>query len=120
MFVPIDRLKPILADLIADGRTAGPVKPWLGINTEEFNGRLFITRVSPESPAAKAGLKRGDMIVGVGGETAKGLAELYRQIYARGNAGVPVPLTVLQGAEMKQVTIQSEDRRNYLKLKSSF
>src|SRR3990170_4089618 len=29
MFVPIDRLPPILAELIADGRAAGPLRPWL-------------------------------------------------------------------------------------------
>ena len=39
MFVPIDRLPPILGDLIADGRAAGPARPWLGINTEEAHGR---------------------------------------------------------------------------------
>ena len=33
MFVPIDRLPPILGDLIADGRASGPPRPWLGIST---------------------------------------------------------------------------------------
>ena len=32
MFVPIDRLPPILADLIADGRASGPARPWLGVD----------------------------------------------------------------------------------------
>src|SRR2546421_12989836 len=30
MFVPIDLLKPILADLIEKGRRSGPARPWLG------------------------------------------------------------------------------------------
>ena len=47
MFVPIDRLAPILGDLIADGRIAGPGRPWLGINTDELRGRLFVSRVTP-------------------------------------------------------------------------
>jgi hypothetical protein len=63
MFVPIDRLKPILADLIADGRVSGPAKPWMGINTEELRGRLLVTRVSPESPAARIGIEPGDIVV---------------------------------------------------------
>ena len=48
MFVPTDLLKPILAELKAKGRTAGPQRPWLGLNTEEVQGRLLVSRVSPE------------------------------------------------------------------------
>ena len=60
MFVPIDRLAPILGDLIADGRIAGPGRPWLGINTDELRGRLFVSRVTPGGPADRAGVRRGD------------------------------------------------------------
>ena len=84
MFVPIDRLKPILADLISDGKVSGPAKPWLGVNTEELRGRLFVTRVSPESPAARAGIKPGDVVVSVGGETSARLPDFYRKVWARG------------------------------------
>ena len=55
MFVPIDRLPPILADLLSDGRPSGPGRPWLGINAEELRGRLFVSRVTPDGPAEKAG-----------------------------------------------------------------
>jgi S1-C subfamily serine protease len=51
MFVPIDLLGPILADLITSGKAAGPVRPWLGMSTEELRGNLLVTRVSPEGPA---------------------------------------------------------------------
>ena len=40
MFVPIDKLTPVLADLIADGRPSGAARPWLGITTTEARGRL--------------------------------------------------------------------------------
>ena len=39
MFVPIDRLKPILSDLISAGRSHGPAQPWLGLHAEEAHGR---------------------------------------------------------------------------------
>ena len=35
MFVPIDRLPPILAELMADGRTQRPPRPWLGLTIED-------------------------------------------------------------------------------------
>jgi S1-C subfamily serine protease len=116
MFVPIDRLKPILADLIADGQVSGPAKPWLGLNTEELRGRLFVTRVSPDSPAAKAGIQPGDVVVSVGGETPRDLPDFYRKVWALGPAGIDVPLGVLQGTAMRDMTLQSVDRRQHLRL----
>jgi len=79
MFVPIDRLPPILGDLIADGRPAGPGRPWLGINADEVHGRLFVGRVTPEGPAERAGIRRGDVIIGVNGEPAKTLRRVLPQ-----------------------------------------
>jgi S1-C subfamily serine protease len=116
MFVPIDRLKPILADLITDGKVSGPAKPWLGVNTEELRGRLFVTRVSPDSPASRAGIEPGDVIVGVGGETLRDLPDFYRKVWARGAAGVEVPLSVLHGTSMRELTLKSMDRRAHLRL----
>src|SRR5206468_11523372 len=54
MFVPIDLLRPILADLIEKGRRPAPARPWLGLATEELHGHLLVTRVSPEGPAKDA------------------------------------------------------------------
>jgi serine protease Do len=115
MFVPIDLVKPILDDLIAKGRRNAPARPWLGINTDEFRGRLFIGRVSPDGPAERAGLKSGDIVLAVGGEEVTTLAELYRKIWGRGPAGTEVPLKVLQGARVKDVTVRSIDRIEYFR-----
>jgi serine protease Do len=120
MFVPIDRLPPILADLIASGRIPGPGRPWLGLNAEELRGRLFVSRVTPGGPADKAGVKRGDVIVGVKGEPPKNLADFYRKVWAQGDAGVSVPLEVLQDSAVRRVEVKSINRLDHLKLKSSF
>ncbi len=116
MFVPIDRLKPILADLIGEGRVSGPAKPWMGLNTEELRGRLFVTRVSPESPAARVGIEPGDVVVEVRGETPRDLPDFYRKVWALGAAGVEVPLRILHGSTMRDVTIKSIDRRDHLRI----
>jgi S1-C subfamily serine protease len=120
MFVPIDALPPILADLIANGRIAGPGRPWLGLTTEEARGRLLVSRVTPDSPAEKSGLRRGDVIVGVAGAAPKNLADFYRKIWAVGSAGVTVPLDVMQDQEKRHVDVKSIDRLDHLKLKSTF
>ena len=120
MFVPIDRLSPILGDLIATGRMVGPARPWLGINTDEMGGRLFVSRVTPASPAERAGITRGDVIVSVKGEQPKSLADFYRKVWAQGSAGDTVALDVLQDSEVRRIEVKSMNRLDHLRLKSTF
>ncbi|MGE0873687.1 MAG: S1C family serine protease [Burkholderiales bacterium] len=120
MFVPIDLLKPILEDLIDTGRAAGPVQPWLGVNAEEHRGRLFVARVSPDGPAERAGLEPGDILVGVGDEEVSSLADFYRKVWSRGAAGVEVPLRVLQGTQVRDISVRSMDRLDYFRHRASY
>jgi S1-C subfamily serine protease len=117
MFVPIDRLQPILGDLIAQGRPAEPPKPWLGIHAEEAYGRVFVRRTLADGPAEQAGLQPGDIVLKVGPHGVEGLADFYRQVWALGGAGVAIPLSILQGAQIREVTVHSIDRYRYLGLR---
>jgi serine protease Do len=117
MFVPIDLLKPILDELKTRGRRSAAPRPWLGLSTEEVQGRLLVTRVSPEGPADRAGVRRGDIVVGVASEPVKTHAELYRKVWALGSAGVDVPLKVLQDGDLRDVRVKSIDRVEYFKSK---
>jgi serine protease Do len=120
MFVPIDRLPPIMADLLSEGRVLGPARPWLGLTTEEAGGKLTIARVAPGGPAEKAGVQKGDVVVGVGGRTASGLADFYRQVWSLGTAGTVIPLDVLQNNEKRRFELKSIDRMDHLRFKSTF
>ena len=120
MFVPIDLLAPIMAELLANGRTAGPAHPWLGVNAQAAHGGLMVGRVTPGGPAEKSGLRRGDIIAGVDGERTKSLGDFYRKVWAKGAAGVTVPLDVVSGGEPRRVEVQSINRLDTLKLKSTF
>lgn len=120
MFVPIDQLKPILADLLSSGRRADPAKPWLGLFLEEHRGRLFVTRVAPGGPAEAAGLAANDLILGIDGASVQGLAEFYRQLWTRGPAGTEISLDVLQGQEVRPVVVKSADRYRWLRLNPTY
>ncbi len=120
MFVPIDALKPILADLLTQGRSSAPPRPWIGVYTEEARGRLLVNRLAAGGPAARAGIVAGDVILSVEDQSVDGMADFYRKLWRRGPAGVEVRLTVLQGARTRDLTIKSDDRYNWLKLKTAF
>ena len=115
MFVPIDTLKPILADLVASGHRKDPSRPWLGVAADEVQGRLVVTRVSNDGPADSAGISAGDIILAVGGEPVRTQAEFYRKIWGRGAAGSSIPLRILQGVEVKDLAVKSIDRVEYFR-----
>jgi S1-C subfamily serine protease len=120
MYVPIDGLRPILAELIANGRISSSARPWLGITANEAHGRLVVQRVTPGGPAEKAGIKARDVVIGVNGETTATLAAFYRKVWARGEAGVPVPVDVETDGAKRRVDVTSGNRLDYLKLRQTF
>ena len=69
---------------------------------------LLIERVFDASPAERAGLKRGDTIVGVNGRSLKGLSEQAARGLIVGPPGTDVKLTVKQGSSTHTVTITRE------------
>jgi serine protease Do len=120
MFVPIDVLKPVIGDFIANGRSTTKARPWLGVTSQEVGGNLLVVRVSPEGPADVAGLKAGDIIVGIAGEGLKGQADFYTRLWKTGGAGVEIMLDVLRGNKVENLSIKSADRNNYFRAKATY
>ena len=115
MFVPIDAIKPVLGDFIANGRSTAKPRPWIGVSSQEVQGNLIITRVSPEGPADDAGLKAGDVIVGIGGQPIKGQADFYTRLWKSGEAGAEIAVEVLKGNRVQTHKVKSIDRNRYLR-----
>jgi S1-C subfamily serine protease len=115
MFVPIDILKPILADMIASGKRKGAGRPWLGMGTEQMHGMVIVTRVSPEGPAAAAGIETGDVVIGVSNVAVDSQTELYRKVWGLGDAGVKVPLRLRRGSTVRDVVVDSIERTTYFR-----
>jgi len=118
MFVPTDLLKPELDEMLSHGRPGRPPRPWLGLYAVENDDRVVIAGIASNGPAAKADLKRGDIVVSVGGTRVRGLAGLFRGIWSTGAAGVKIPMTVLRDGHSMDVSVPSGDRSRYLKVPS--
>lgn len=115
MFVPIDLLGPILNAMLKTGRSPHPPRPWLGMSTQDPEGRLVVARLSPGGPASRAGVQVGDLVLGVGAARVHGLAEFFRTVWQLGEAGVDVPLTLSRGGDVLHITVKSGDRNDYLR-----
>jgi S1-C subfamily serine protease len=115
MFVPIDLLEPILADLLSSGAAARPPRAWLGLYIAEMEGRLVVGGLAPNGPAEKAGLQLGDLVLDVAGEPVNGLAALFRRIWSCGPAGCEVPLSISRRGATSTFRIRSANRNDFLK-----
>jgi S1-C subfamily serine protease len=115
MVVPINLLTPIFDDLLKRGKVDKPARPWLGAITTENNGDVVVISVSANGPAAKAGLRAGDIISEVRNIEVDSLAEFYRQIWKTGPAGSEILLRILRDGREAWIRIKSDDRNNFLK-----
>jgi len=113
MFVPIELLAPIIDEICAHGRRLSPPRPWLGMLVHDDQQDLTVVGVYRNCPADKAGLRPGDVIVGIDDEPVAGLANMFRRVWSLGSAGVEVPLNVLRNAERMELLVHSGDRAGF-------
>jgi S1-C subfamily serine protease len=59
---------------------------------------ILVSGIEPGSPASRAGLREGDVIVAFGGEPVSGIDELHRHLVAR-KIGIPTLVTVIRHTE---------------------
>jgi S1-C subfamily serine protease len=110
MFVPVDLLKPILAEMEQTGSTKVSRRPWIGLTSSEQGGRVQVVRVNKESPAEAGGVQAGDFVLAVDGVKVATLEEFYKRVWSHTNPEDEIELTVLQGAEVKKIVIKAVDR----------
>jgi S1-C subfamily serine protease len=83
--------------------------------TAETPGGLIVNGLATGGPADKAGIAPGDVVVAVGDDRVSGLAEMYRRIWRAGPAGAEIALTVARDGNPVHATVQSGDRRDFLR-----
>jgi len=92
--IPIDRAKRIVNDLIRYGEVH---ETWLGIFVQELTPQIaksfgysntkgvIISKIFKGGPSAKAGLKRGDIIILIGDKPIRTIDDYYDLIYGYGH-----------------------------------
>jgi S1-C subfamily serine protease len=114
MFVPIDLLTPILAELRERGSSRASQRAWLGVNCVEIEGDVRIVRVNEDSPADVAGLAVGDRILRIDDTPVASLEALWKALW-RGNAEREVTVEIRRGAGQQTLKLQSVDRMKTLR-----
>jgi len=115
--IPINMAKEILSDLKTSGKIT---RGWLGVTSQDITEDLqktlklkdrqgaLVTEVLPGDAAEKAGIKAGDVILGIDGKPAKDRRELIRMIAAlRVGSKVGVQI-VRDGKEMTLPLVVAE------------
>jgi serine protease Do len=110
--IPINLAKWVADQLMAKGRV---VRGWLGVVIQEITPEIaetigvkegiLVSQIAPGSPAEKAGLKVGDIIVAIDGEKVREVRELQFRIM-KTPPGTEVTLTILRGG--KEQTIKAK------------
>jgi serine protease Do len=111
--IPIDIAREVARQLGATGRV---VRGWLGVAIRDvtpdertslgLGGRtgVYVSQVTDDSPAARAGLREGDVILGVRGEATSDVRHL-RTLIADAGAGQTVSLEVWRGGASSNVDV---------------
>ncbi|MEZ5932520.1 MAG: S1C family serine protease [Alphaproteobacteria bacterium] len=116
MIVPVDLLPPILDDLLRFGKVQSPPRPWLGMFTADGSSdEVFVVGLAKGGPADEAGIEVADIVTRVGDDEIENLADMWRKVWAQGEAGVEVTLTLMREGQRLEKRLKSADRNSFLK-----
>src|SRR2546421_348127 len=117
--VGINTAKVVTGQLIRHGKirrgrigVAGQNVPLLrlaqrALGTDTKSG-VLVTGVEPDSPAARAGVKAGDIVVGFDGQTVSGIDDLHRLLVTE-RIGARTTIAVLRNADRLELPIVPEE-----------
>ena len=115
MFVPVDLLAPVLAEMRSTGSTRASHRPWLGVSSQLEEGRVRIMRVERGGPAQLAGVNVGDEVLEVDGAPVDSLESFYKKVWTRADPNDEVELTLRQGEEVRKIRVKGVDRMQTLR-----
>jgi S1-C subfamily serine protease len=122
--IPINLARRVVDQLVADGQV---VHPYLGLQLVPLTARVarehnrdpnalvqlpersgaLVQTVLPDSPAQRAGLRRGDLVVAAAQHPVRDPQTLLQEV-DQAEIGEPLPLEVLRNGESLQLSVRPE------------
>lgn len=99
--IPTATIERVAGQLIAKGTVS---RPWLGVGVQPVAQGLVVLSVEPETPAGKAGLIVGDILLSVGGVAVKDPMNL-RSALSQHAAGDTITVVLLRGGEQRELQV---------------
>jgi putative serine protease PepD len=106
--IPSATVKTVASQLIANGKA---VHAYLGVSIDSSAANALLAATQENTPAAKAGLKKGDVIIAVNGKSIATGDDLSRAIDAH-KPGEKVSVTYKRGGSEHTVTVTLATRPN--------
>ena len=113
LFVPINDLKPILDDLIVNGKRTADVKPYMGLTSNDDTGKVMVTRVNDDGPAAKAGFKENDIILKVNKINIQDTEKFYKTVWSQGGPGTLLDFEIERNNQIISLKLTTMDRNDF-------
>jgi len=106
--IPMDIANDVLYKIIRDGRV---IRGYFGVQSDISSSNeegILITGISPNSPAAKAGIQVGDVILKLNNQEGISAREMM-QIIANTKPNITVPVTVLRLGKLLTLSVTIEE-----------
>jgi Do/DeqQ family serine protease len=114
--IPINKAKKIISDLIQFGEV---IQAWIGITVQNLDAELarylkvpgkkgvMVQAVEPQSPARKAGLQEGDIILAIDKKKIASLREFWsvKKTYAAGDS---LKARIWRDGEIKNIRVKTK------------
>lgn len=119
--IPINEAIPIIEEIEKHGEVR---RPYIGIFPEslatypqevwynelklprDITSGVIVTRVFPSSPAVRAGLRPGDVIVAFNGEKIENAIQLRKYLYTKSEIGEDIKITFYREGEKQSTTLK--------------
>ncbi|MFN0149916.1 MAG: trypsin-like peptidase domain-containing protein [bacterium] len=124
--IPAGLLRRTVDQLVREGRVT---RGFLGIYPQELTAELaegkglagvkgvLVGQVLRDTPAARAGLARGDVITRIGEKPVTGMSA-FRILIAESPPAIPVPFTIRRGARTLTLRVVLADRSDQVRVMS--
>jgi serine protease Do len=115
--IPVSMAKPVMDQILAHGKV---VRGYLGVHIQDLTPELarafglkdgtgvLIGDVSADTPASRAGLKKGDVILKVNGEPVGAMNQLHVQI-AQFAPGTQIKLQIWRNGSTQDVSVKLDE-----------